>query len=193
MTVNYAIYDLTTGVIARVGHCPDEATAQMQAAANEGYLLAPPDGVVADGLWSYVGGAYSQAPLPTLSLADQKVTALRSLGAVYNAKVVLWSGSGAPSGGLQVDESSMSRLTSWATQTLACKASGAAFGLLYWIMADNSHHTFTGPDDFLAFASAAAAYKTAVILNNSSLKAAIAAAPDEAALNAIDINGGWPA
>lgn len=191
---DFVIYRAADGVILRTGSCSDPDHVAFQ--AQEGEVVASIDygsGIVANGLWAWNGSAFVENSAPAPTLDDMKRSALTDLASIATAKRDLWSGGQAPAGGLQVDDISTGRMTSWAAQALVSKVTGAAFGLPFWIMADNSHHTFTGADDFLTFAQAAAAYKTAAILNNSALKAAINAAADETALNAIDINGGWPA
>lgn len=127
-----------------------------------------------------------------LTLADQQKAALATLATLASAKLNLWAGGTAPAGGLQVDDVSTARINGWVSQALATKLTGAAFGLSYWIMADNSHHPITGADDFITFAQAALAYKTAAVLNNGNLKTSIAAAVDSTALAAIDPTQGWP-
>lgn len=165
------------------------------------YANPPPAGMVGAGevvigaaqIADYVISADGKTLTPAAPTLDQqKAATLAALDVIAQAKLSFWTGGLAPAGGLQVDDISTGRITSWATQALVCKATGAAWGLPYWIMTDNSHRTFTGPDDFLTFAQAAETYKTAAVLQNSTLKGEINAAPDEAALAAIDLSAGWP-
>ena len=128
--------------------------------------------------------AMASKPVP---LSIQQAQMRGQLDAIAAQKLSIWDG-----GNLQVDDASTANITSWATQATLAVATGAAFGLQYWIMADNSHRAFTGAADYLAFAQGALAYKTAVVLQYSALKQAIAGAPDATTLAAISISAGWP-
>jgi hypothetical protein len=188
----FSVYDLASGEVLRSGSCNeqdinlqirhigeavkeiDEEVATTLRGTKSNFNLNPGDGSVT---------------VRAASLEELKSQKKISLQNVANPKLDLWA---TPTGGLQVDDISTARLNAWATQALVCKLTSAAFGLPYWIMADNSHHTFADADAFLAFASAAADYKTSAILHHSALKQAIAGAADQAALDAIDLNTGWP-
>jgi hypothetical protein len=188
----FAVYNVATGVILRSGQCqegdvelqvtpPGHAVMEITEEATLIHRSSPRDVVItpADGVVT--------VPSPSLAeLKDDKKVALQN---VANPKLDLWA---TPTGGLQVDDISTARINAWATQALVCKLTSTTFGLPYWIMADNSQHTFADADAFIAFASVAAGYKTAVILNHSALKKAISDAADQVALNAIDLETGWP-
>lgn len=60
-----------------------------------------------------------------------------------------------------------------------------------WIAADNSLVQLDAPSTF-ALGQAAATWESAHVFAARALKDAIAAAPDDAALDAIDITAGWP-
>lgn len=170
----------------------EETAAQALAHALPGEIVAPHptgDDQPAFGAW-IIGGAVTFPP-PTLEQA--KADKLRALAAIANVRLNLWTGDAAPAGGLQVDDVSTGRITSWAAGALVAQTTGVPFGLPFWIMADNSHRPVTSATDFIEFAQAALNYKTAAVLRNSVLKAAIDAAADAATLAAIDLTAGWPA
>lgn len=170
------------------------------------------DGVSADELGDHGAGyVWTECPAPaidhiiapdgsggyivqtrTKSLNELKVAKLADLEAVAQPKLSIWEGGSAPSGGIQIDDQSQSDLNSWASKALRAIVSSTSFTLPYWIMADNSHRTFTDANEFLSFADSVGDYKTTVILNRRSLKDQIEAASDETSLNNIDINTGWP-
>jgi hypothetical protein len=62
----------------------------------------------------------------------------------------------------------------------------------YWVAADNSHVPMDAAAMY-AFGRAVAAYVSACVLRLRAIKDAIAAAPDRATLNAIDVTAGYPA
>lgn len=187
----YAVWRQADGLVLRTGRVSNPDRIADLARDGEGAEPLTVAGVVADGRWRrQADGGYAQ-DAPTL--AAVRAAALAALAAVAARRLALWQGDGAPSGGLQVDDTSTARLNAWATQALMVQGTGSAFDLPYWIMADNSHRSFTGAADFLAFAQGAAAYKTAAVLHHAALKAAIRAAGDAAAVAAVNINAGWPA
>ena len=61
----------------------------------------------------------------------------------------------------------------------------------YWIAADNSHVPMDAAAMY-AFGRAVAAYVSACVLRLRAIKDAIASAPDQAALDAIDVTAGYP-
>lgn len=65
--------------------------------------------------------------------------------------------------------------------------------VLGWISIENVRIPLHTPQDGLAFASAVAAFYADARQRGRTLKDACLAAEDEAALNAIDIESGWPA
>ena len=64
-------------------------------------------------------------------------------------------------------------------------------GGFYWIAADNSHVAMDAPTLY-AFGRAVAAYVSACVLTLRAIKDAIAAATDQATLDAIDVAAGYP-
>lgn len=64
---------------------------------------------------------------------------------------------------------------------------------IQWIMDDNSAVDFTGkPQKFIQFAAAVGVYYSQIVHYNAGLKEQIRAAQDLEALNAVNINEGWP-
>lgn len=62
-----------------------------------------------------------------------------------------------------------------------------------WITIENTRIPLATPEDGIALAAPVGAYYGAIIQHGRDLKDAILAASDEATLNEIDINAGWPA
>lgn len=123
------------------------------------------------------------------SLQILKLDKIAELLPISRSKLNLWE---TPEGGLQTDDSSLIRLSMWENKAIIAKNNNTSFDLPYWIMADNSHKYFEGPDEFLGFYKAATDYKTAVVLYNSSLKNRIENSTSVEELNSIDLQEGWP-
>lgn len=121
------------------------------------------------------------------TLEDAKNAKLAQLVPIATEKLALWTGDHAPSGGVQLDDTSMLRLATWRARA-ALEQDAPEF----WIMADNTIRSFWCAADFVEFVDSCVDYKASVILNNSRLKTAIRNAADTGALAAIDINQGWP-
>lgn len=77
-----------------------------------------------------------------------------------------------------------------AQQATLAKMSGDAI-TISWIAADNSTQQFTA-DEFLAFANAVAARKEALMFHARSLKDQALNAADQAGVDAVNIDTGWP-
>lgn len=188
-TSAFVVYDAATGAVLRFGACL-ERDLELQATEGEAISVDFPEAMACGGRWvRHTDGTFVEA-MP--SLEDIKYARLQELEAIASIRLNYWQGAGAPEGGLQVDDISTGRINAWATKALISDLTGAAFDLEFWIMEDNSHRTFANAAEFIAFASAAAAYKTAAILRNSTLKQLIRSADDSVTLAAIDLNAGWP-
>lgn len=61
-----------------------------------------------------------------------------------------------------------------------------------WVTHDNQRHFFATPTDFVAFSLAAGAYYEQLFFACRIAKDAIAAAPDQAALDTVDVSDGYP-
>ncbi|MBW6402022.1 DUF4376 domain-containing protein [Roseomonas sp. HJA6] len=146
-------------------------------------MQALPEGSdVAEG-WSWDGMAFAPPAPPALAVAQaaRKAAARQGLDARIAA--------GMPYGGatLQIDETSQARIS--AAVLLAQYELPAGFA---WRMADNSAVPIDAAG-MIAMGRQAAEYVAALRAHYWGLADAIAAAPDAAALDAIDLAAGWPA
>ena len=122
--------------------------------------------------------------------ADAIVDAIDALRA---AKLV----AGAPIGGLRVaiDDTSRGDIGGMATTALAALSSAAPWPESYaagWITMSNVRLPLPTPADGLALAAAVGDWYARIVQHARSLKDAVLAAEDDAALDAIDIAAGWP-
>jgi hypothetical protein len=135
-----------------------------------------------------------------VQLAFNQSAARLSLAAVFADRIAagrVYAIPGDASGAhiYQIDAASVANITgavAWASADGAGITGVAAWPAGFaWIDAGNVAVPMTAPE-CAAFASDVGAYLSALILNNRSLKDAVAAAPDLAALAAIDVGQGWP-
>jgi len=94
----------------------------------------------------------------------------------------------------QIDAQSQDRIGNRRAFARDCIDGLAEWSPVYqgWIAADNSRVSFPTPQDFVAFAHAAHAYVTQVVLTSRSYKDAIAAARSSDKVEALDVSAGWP-
>lgn len=153
----------------------------VQAAAYLAAASASPNGVI------YVNGNFSGAVAPLAQQKLQKLSAVAAELVRRNAAGFSYQGKA-----YQLDDASQARITGLAVKAdrFLSGAAGATWGGKF-IAADNTETTFTAAE-FGLFADAAS---NAVIdrrLYARGLKNSILAAPDQAALDAIDPLAGWP-
>lgn len=146
--------------------------------------VAVPAGVpVAEG-WSYTNGAFSAPPGPTL--AEMREARTTSAKAEFSARIA----AGMPWGDTRLQIDTDSRTNLLGAKGLA--DAGALPDPFAWRMQDNSMLPLDAAG-VQAMATAAGLYYAGLFAVKSALVDAIAAAPDVAAVEAIDVTAGWPA
>ena len=95
-----------------------------------------------------------------------------------------------PSGTVQIDDSSKIKINGLATLAQIAKAAAQPFAVDF-ILADNSVAALNA-DSAIAMSVAVGNYIGALYANSVALFVQIDAATDKAALDAIDLNAGWP-
>ena len=95
-----------------------------------------------------------------------------------------------PFGVVDSDINSRNKLNGAVLMAMLAAQAGQPFAL-NWTLADNSNVALDGPG-MIAMASAVGSYVAACHANGQALKAAIDEAEDHAALEAIDVEEGWP-
>jgi len=143
-------------------------------------------------------GEVDEVTLPPLSLAEQKQALRTRIDARRDALLVAdFTFNGVQ---YQRDAEAVKRMNGAGTLALAAIFAGALPGDLRWhgededfawIAADNSRVTMDAQTT-LAFGRAAAKVESGLVMAARSLKDAVDAAADQAALDAIDIEAGWP-
>jgi hypothetical protein len=146
-------------------------------------------------LAAFVGSAQQLAHNQAASLASLGLQYVGLFAAGFNYSV---PGDASGLHNYQIDPASIGNITaagSWATSLVALTSVPSPLAPwpnnFIWIDSVNVAVPMTA-EQCAAFATAAGAYVTALILNNRALKTAISAAPDMATLQAIDITAGWP-
>ena len=94
----------------------------------------------------------------------------------------------------QIDSTSQSHIAALSLLALGCVTdpqNSAWLTDIYWVAADNSHVSMDAPAMY-GFGRAVAGYVSASLLRFRAIKDAIAAAPDQAALDAVDVTAGYP-
>jgi hypothetical protein len=155
VSYRFAIIEDATGIVIRTGAVSQPDNMAIQARAGELAVALDRNDVLPNGLWQYVGGEFTEiAPQPP-SFEVLHIEAYLALDSIASVRLNLWQGANAPAGGLQVDDTSMGRISMWVTQAIISNADGSPFALEYWIMADNSHLAIADADAdaFLALAT----------------------------------------
>ena len=178
----YAICD-SAGNVTGLVTAPEAPTAQ--AGGSVLAIAALP----AAGKWVVSGGVLA-AYTPTLS--DTQAAKAGDAIACYAGLI---SAGFAYSGVLyQIDSDSRANIAAMGIMALGSITDPAGSpwpGGFYWIAADNSHVAMDAPTLY-AFGRAVAAYVSACVRTLRAIKDAIAAATDQATLDAIDVAAGYP-
>lgn len=101
-----------------------------------------------------------------------------------------FGGCATPLGRVQTDERSIAKINGLVTMAMLAQAAAAPFAIDF-TLEDNSVVTLDAADA-IALGTAAGAFVAAVYARSFELRTAIDAAADSAALDAIDIEAGWP-
>jgi len=133
------------------------------------------------------------------ALADRVATLGESRAAQTNAAVAHYNAliaAGFTYGGalFQIDSAAQANIAAMGVMALGSITDPAGSPWpagFYWIAADNSHLPMDAAQMY-AFGRAAGAYVSACVLRLRAIKDAIASAPDQAALDAIDVTAGYP-
>jgi len=153
-------------------------------------MIRPPDGTPdTPGAYMVQNGALAPR---TASLAENRFAKTNGAVTHYNALIA----AGLTYGGtlFQIDSAAQANIAAMGVLALGSIADPAGSPWpagFYWIAADNSHVPMDAAALY-AFGRAAAAYVSACVLRLRAIKDAIAAAADQAALDAIDVTAGYP-
>lgn len=141
--------------------------------------------------WIVTDGALVPAPL---SIEDTRIMRIAAVDRRRDGLLAL----GAPAGGYHIalDEGGIrSDMGSMATTALAAISGAVPWPIAYqrgWITIENIRIPLPTPADGLALAASVGAWYAGLVQHARDLKDALLAAGDEAALDAIDIEAGWP-
>jgi hypothetical protein len=184
----YAIYDTASRKIVQLA-----ASATVPDLSALPALAAQPIGAApaASVTGSMFDAAFNIVPyVPTLSENQRaKSAAASAWQAGLIAAGFTWSGSL-----FQIDADSRTNIAAMGIMALGSitdPANSPWPSGFYWVAADNSHVAMDAPTMY-AFGRAVAAYVSACVLRLRAIKDAIAAAPDQATLAAIDVTAGYP-
>ncbi|CAA0086845.1 Uncharacterised protein [Starkeya nomas] len=173
------IIDLPAGLAIADAFHPDVASTMIEA----------PDPAVTVG-WLWDGEALSP---PTTDHAEHQ----RAMIAAVDARRDGILAGGYPTAGLHISLSNASRADMTAMAATALAAIGGAIPwpdsyALGWIAMENERLALATPVEGLTLAGLVGDYYARTVQHARTLKDAVLAAPDEAALDAIDISAGWP-
>lgn len=190
MSNPFVVFDSTTGEVLRAGWCSNADDIALQAGPGQSVDDAPPEGVVADGRWARAGdGSYAQAALPVPTLQELKDAVWEKVKA--KRATLIAAGATVPGiGTFQTDLVSMANVHEAVTGALLAGATGQPYTITF-TLADNSRPTLTAAQIMLA-GKVIGERKSAIHAHSATLRAAIEAAADEAEIDAIDIETGWP-
>ena len=153
-------------------------------------LLQPPDGTPdTPGAYMIQNGALARR---TPTLAESRFAKTGAAVAHYNALIA----AGFAQGGtlFQIDSAAQAQIAAMGVMALGSITDPAGSPWpagFYWIAADNSHVPMDAAAMY-GFGRAAGAYVSACVLRLRAIKDAIVSAPDQAALDAIDVTAGYP-
>lgn len=160
--------------------------------AEFGAVFGPADAGIG---WSFDGAIWSPPAAPSLSFDNLRAAKLAAIAATADALLA----AGAPvTGGLHVavDDSSRQDVTALGATAAATLSGAMTWPESYsrgWITVENIRIPLAKPADGLALAASVGNWYAALVQHRRDLKDAALAAEDTAALDAIDINAGWPA
>lgn len=143
---------------------------------------------VATGLALVNGEVTREWTLQDKPLADAKAAMRAKVSAMTREKQE--AGAPTPEGVCDSDMNSRNKLNGAVLMAMLAEKAGQPFSIT-WTLADNSNVTLDGAG-MIAMASAVGSYVAACHAQGQALKAAIDAAPDHEALDAIDMEAGWP-
>lgn len=144
--------------------------------------------------WTVDGATWTPPAEPAPSLDDLRVAKLAKISATADALL----SAGAPvEGGLHValDDGSRADLTAMAATATAASAGTVAWPESYsrgWITIENVRIPLATPAAGLTLAASVGDWYAAIVQHRRDLKDAALLAEDAAALDAIDIEHGWP-
>lgn len=142
--------------------------------------------------WLAAGNAIGPYTTSIEDLRKEKIAAIET-----KAAALLYGGAPVP-GDLHValDDGSRADLTAMAATATAASAGAVSWPDSYargWITIENVRISLATPTAGLTLAASAGNYYAAIVQHRRDLKDAALAAETDAALDAIDINAGWPA
>lgn len=166
------------------------------------YLCKPPENVetidASDEVfprWLYDGESFAAPIDPDPTLEDLRTQTLAEIAAKAGDLLSV----GAPvSDGLHIalDDGSRADLTAMAATATAAASGAVSWPVSYsrgWITIENVRIPLSTPAAGLTLAASVGNHYAAIIQHRRDLKDAAIAANDAAALDALDINAGWPA
>ena len=159
--------------------------AEADFAAQNGWISAPDH--VGPG-WTWDGAGFEPPVIERGPLGEAKA----GLKAEVNALRDLYQVGPAPSpkGAVQSDLASQAKINGAVLMAVLASQAGQPFSVA-WTMANNSN-VLHNAAEVIAMGQAVGLYVAACHAHGGAVKAAIDAAGDFAALDAIDINVGWP-
>jgi len=143
--------------------------------------------------WVRDGAGWAPPPAYVPSLAERQAALIYEIDARRDLMVA----AGAPIGGLHVaiGDGSRADMGAMATTALAAASDSTPWPASYavgWIAIENVRIPLPAPADGLALAATVGDWYARIVQHARSLKDAVLAAEDVAALDAIDIEAGWP-
>jgi len=159
-----------------------------------GALLGP-EGVSVGIGWTFNGREWEPPVEPAATLDELRIAKIAEITAAADALL----SAGAPVDSvlhIALDDGSRADLTAMAATATAASAGVVAWPESYargWIAIENVRIPLATPAAGLALAASVGNYYAVLIQHRRDLKDAALAAEDAAALDAIDIAGGWPA
>lgn len=143
--------------------------------------------------WVRDGAGWAPPPAYVPSLAERRAALIYDIDARRDLMVT----AGAPIGGLHVaiGDGSRADMGAMATTALAAASSAVPWPESYavgWIAIENVRIPLPAPADGLALAATVGDWYARIVQRARTLKDAALAAEDAAALEAIDIEAGWP-
>lgn len=125
-----------------------------------------------------------------------KAVRLAEVSDLFAAKIaagVRYTGPDGVSRVFQIDPESQNNINALSNAALGAILNGEPWpNTMFFLAADNTMMPLPAPEDMRNFGVAAKNYVFALRMTSGSLKAAIAQASSASALDAIDINAGWP-
>jgi hypothetical protein len=180
----FMIYAVATGLVRGVESYPNSPV------ATADWAFIPVDRVIATGRGDRVVDGVYVPYAPTI--ADNRTAKVAAAQAIYDGLIA----AGFTYGGVayQIDPDSQTQLAAMGLMALGSitdPANSPWPAGFYWVATDNSHVPMDAPTTY-SVGRAVAGYVSACILRLRAIKDEIAAAADQAALDAIDVTAGYP-